>query len=105
MEPSVLDCVCAVPSSFGLPGPRRRVDAQRRHGDLLRRGRVAVGLLHNRLPKIELAVPALRRAFLQQIRRSSLANGMAAQSIRSPLLALRPAQVGCASQSADYLAD
>src|SRR2546430_2635656 len=100
MQCTVLDRFRVLPADAGLREPSSRMGLRRWRQNLLRSVRVADRLRRDRLPKVELSVPTLRRAVLSQVRRSSVAQGLAAQSLRSPLHALRPAQVGPGSRSA-----
>src|SRR5260370_2209696 len=93
LELGVLDRVRGLPPYHGLRRPRPGMGG-RGQRDLSRRVRVDDRVRRGRLSEGELSVPALRGAVLSEVRRSPVAQGMAAQSVRSPLHALRPAQPG-----------
>src|SRR5260370_39269209 len=93
LELGVLDRVRGLPPGPGLRRPRRRLGG-RGQRDLPRRVRVDDRVRPGRLSEGELPVPALRGAVLPEVRRSSLAWGMAAQSVRPPVHALLLAPLG-----------
>src|SRR5262245_60572812 len=101
VELGVLARLPALPPGDGLPEPGAGVDARRRERDRRRGARLDRAGCRDRLPEVELHVPALRGALLSRVRRAPVAPGLAAQPLRPPLPALRPAEVGGGGMSGD----